>query len=140
LAPRPGEPRKSKIFEEVRNSYLQELPTRYLQARNYSSLLQEERSETQRPQTEVIKTRMLSGMRLTTSKASPCLWTSARRCYSASTGIARVGVVGLGLMGHGIAQIAAEKGYEVTAVEIEERFLTSGLARVEDSVKKCVHA
>ena len=48
-----------------------------------------------------------------------------------------MGVVGLGLMGHGIAQTAAEKGYHVTAVEIEDQFLASGLARVEDSVKKC---
>ena len=36
---------------------------------------------------------------------------ASRRLFSASTdhGITKVGVVGLGLMGHGIAQTAAEK-------------------------------
>merc|ERR1712216_173913 len=48
----------------------------------------------------------------------------------------RVGVVGLGLMGHGIAQVAAEKGFDVVAVESQERFLDSGMARIEASVKK----
>jgi len=81
-----------------------------------------------------------SAMRSTMSKAIP--WVSKRkvafptRQYSASVEVTRVGVVGLGLMGHGIAQICAEKGYQVTAVEIEDQFLASGLARVEDSVKK----
>jgi 3-hydroxyacyl-CoA dehydrogenase len=48
----------------------------------------------------------------------------------------RVGVVGLGLMGHGIAQAAAEKGFQVTAVELEPRFLDSGMKRIADSVHK----
>ena len=47
-----------------------------------------------------------------------------------------MGVVGLGLMGHGIAQTAAEKGFEVVAVESETRFLDAGMARIESSVKK----
>ena len=50
--------------------------------------------------------------------------------------IKKVGVVGLGLMGHGIAQTAAEKGFEVVAIESESRFLDSGMARIEASVKK----
>ena len=41
-----------------------------------------------------------------------------RSCSSlAPLGIQRVGVIGLGLMGHGIVQVAAEKGFEVVAVE-----------------------
>ena len=47
-----------------------------------------------------------------------------------------VGVIGLGLMGHGIAQTAAEKGYNVVAIELEDKFLAGGLARVDDSVRK----
>jgi len=47
-----------------------------------------------------------------------------------------VGVVGLGLMGHGIAQTAAEKGFQVVAVEQEQRFLDGGMARIKGSVEK----
>src|SRR4029453_4213118 len=34
--------------------------------------------------------------------------------------IKRVGVVGCGLMGHGIAQIAAQAGYDVTVREVDQ--------------------
>ena len=62
---------------------------------------------------------------------------AARRLFSSTPhGVTTVGVVGLGLMGHGIAQTAAEKGYSVVAVELEERFLAGGLKRVDDSVTK----
>jgi 3-hydroxyacyl-CoA dehydrogenase len=58
------------------------------------------------------------------------------RSFSTASGVSTVGVIGLGLMGHGIAQAAAEKGYKVVAVELEERFLQGGLKRIGDSVKK----
>lgn len=61
---------------------------------------------------------------------------SVRGLCSPSHGVTTVGVVGLGLMGHGIAQTAAEKGFTVVAVELEDKFLAGGLKRVEDSVKK----
>ena len=61
----------------------------------------------------------------------------ATRAFStAPHGITTVGVVGLGLMGHGIAQTAAEKGFNVVAVEAEQKFLDGGMARIEGSVKK----
>jgi 3-hydroxyacyl-CoA dehydrogenase len=50
--------------------------------------------------------------------------------------IRKVGVVGCGLMGHGIVQIAAQGGCEVTALETEQRFLDSGLARIDKSLAK----
>jgi 3-hydroxyacyl-CoA dehydrogenase len=56
------------------------------------------------------------------------------RCFSTSG--KTVGVVGLGLMGHGIAQVSAEKGYNVVAVELEDRFLEGGMKRISDSVSK----
>jgi hypothetical protein len=59
-----------------------------------------------------------------------------QRLFSTAPEIKRVGVVGLGLMGHGIAQTAAEKGFEVVAIESEARFLDAGMARIESSVKK----
>lgn len=48
----------------------------------------------------------------------------------------RVGVIGLGLMGHGIAQATAEKGFDVVAVELETKFLDAGMMRIEHSVRK----
>jgi 3-hydroxyacyl-CoA dehydrogenase len=50
--------------------------------------------------------------------------------------IKQVGVVGCGLMGHGIVQIAAQGGAQVVAVETEQAFLDKGLERIEKSVQK----
>ncbi len=50
--------------------------------------------------------------------------------------IKKVGVIGCGLMGHGIVQIAAQGGCEVIAVETQQEFLDKGLARIDKSVKK----
>eukprot|EP00316_Scyphosphaera_apsteinii_P024048 CAMPEP_0119341908 /NCGR_PEP_ID=MMETSP1333-20130426/103589_1 /TAXON_ID=418940 /ORGANISM="Scyphosphaera apsteinii, Strain RCC1455" /LENGTH=322 /DNA_ID=CAMNT_0007354005 /DNA_START=24 /DNA_END=992 /DNA_ORIENTATION=+ len=58
------------------------------------------------------------------------------RCMSTFSPVKKVGVVGLGLMGHGIAQTAAEKGYDVVAIETEQRFLDAGMARIEKSIEK----
>jgi len=50
--------------------------------------------------------------------------------------IKKVGVVGCGLMGHGIVQVAAQGGCEVVALETEQAFLDKGLARIQKSVNK----
>lgn len=50
--------------------------------------------------------------------------------------IKRVGVLGCGLMGSGIAQVAATAGYEVTVLEQEQRFLDKGFAGIEKSLAK----
>ena len=50
--------------------------------------------------------------------------------------IKKVGVVGCGLMGHGIVQVAAQGGFDVVAVEAEQRFLDGGLARIDKSLAK----
>ncbi|MDP6409002.1 MAG: 3-hydroxyacyl-CoA dehydrogenase NAD-binding domain-containing protein [Planctomycetota bacterium] len=50
--------------------------------------------------------------------------------------IQKVGVVGCGLMGHGIAQVAAQGGCEVVVVETERGFLDKGMARITKSVNK----
>jgi 3-hydroxybutyryl-CoA dehydrogenase len=42
-----------------------------------------------------------------------------------------VGVVGCGLMGHGIAQVAAQAGYQVVVREIDQDVLDRGLDRIE---------
>ena len=52
--------------------------------------------------------------------------------------IKKVGVLGAGLMGAGIAQIAASSGYDVTVVEVSEDVLKKGLGGVEKSLAKFV--
>ena len=50
--------------------------------------------------------------------------------------IQKVGVVGCGLMGHGIAQVAAQAGLDVTVLEAEQAFLDKGIGRIEKSLSK----
>ena len=45
--------------------------------------------------------------------------------------IAKVGVVGCGLMGHGIAQICAQAGWDVVVVEADQGALDKGLGKIE---------
>jgi 3-hydroxybutyryl-CoA dehydrogenase len=45
--------------------------------------------------------------------------------------IEKVGVLGCGLMGHGIAQIAAQAGYQVVVREIDQDALDNGLGKIE---------
>ncbi|MBV9072945.1 MAG: 3-hydroxybutyryl-CoA dehydrogenase [Acidobacteria bacterium] len=50
--------------------------------------------------------------------------------------IRKVGVLGCGLMGSGIAQVAAQAGYEVTVLEAEQKALDKGFAGIEASLAK----
>ncbi|MBV8082661.1 MAG: 3-hydroxybutyryl-CoA dehydrogenase [Candidatus Eremiobacteraeota bacterium] len=52
--------------------------------------------------------------------------------------IKNVGVCGLGLMGSGIAQVAATSGYGVVAVEAVQAALDKGLAGIKKSLEKFV--
>jgi 3-hydroxybutyryl-CoA dehydrogenase len=52
--------------------------------------------------------------------------------------IRKVGVVGCGLMGSGIAQVCAEAGYDVTVREVSDELLKKGLGRIESFLKKGV--
>ncbi len=47
--------------------------------------------------------------------------------------IRKVGVIGAGLMGSGIAQTCAQSGYETIVCEINQQFLDKGLARIHDA-------
>lgn len=62
------------------------------------------------------------------------------RFFSSATSFEKVGVVGLGLMGHGIAQVAAASGIHasVIAYEAEHQFLDKGRDRIEKSISKLV--
>src|SRR5215472_13856633 len=50
--------------------------------------------------------------------------------------IKKVGVLGCGLMGSGIAQVAAMAGFDVTVLEVEKKFLDKGFAGIEKSLAK----
>ncbi|MBE9505203.1 MAG: 3-hydroxybutyryl-CoA dehydrogenase [Chloroflexi bacterium] len=52
--------------------------------------------------------------------------------------IKKLGVVGCGLMGSGIAEISAKAGYDVVVVEVAEEYLKKGLSRMEASTQKAV--
>lgn len=52
--------------------------------------------------------------------------------------IQRVGVVGCGLMGSGIAEICARAGLDVVVVEVGEEALAAGRRRIESSLGKAV--
>jgi 3-hydroxybutyryl-CoA dehydrogenase len=54
------------------------------------------------------------------------------------SGIERVGVVGCGLMGSGIAEVAARAGLDVVVTEVSADALKAGQARVEKSLARAV--
>ncbi len=45
--------------------------------------------------------------------------------------IKKIGVIGAGLMGSGIAQVAAQSGFEVTMMDIEQKFVDKGIGTIE---------
>ncbi len=50
--------------------------------------------------------------------------------------IKKVGVLGCGLMGSGIAQVSAAAGFPVTVLEVEQRFIDKGFAGIQKSLGK----
>ena len=52
--------------------------------------------------------------------------------------VAKVGVLGAGLMGHGIAQICAQAGWEVTVREVDQDRLDAGIAKIEKQLARAV--
>jgi 3-hydroxybutyryl-CoA dehydrogenase len=53
-----------------------------------------------------------------------------------STGIGRVGVLGIGLMGNGIAQVAASKNFDVLVVDVTPAVLAAGMERIGASLRR----
>jgi 3-hydroxybutyryl-CoA dehydrogenase len=52
--------------------------------------------------------------------------------------IKKVGVLGAGLMGHGIAQVTAAAGYDVVLREVDDATLQKGIGRIEKQLAKAV--
>lgn len=54
------------------------------------------------------------------------------------SGIKRVGVVGIGLMGSGIAQVAATQGFDTVVVDVSSEIVERGMKRIRDSLERIV--
>ena len=52
--------------------------------------------------------------------------------------IKRIGVLGAGTMGNGIAQVAAQSGYEVVMRDIEQRFIDGGMESIQKNLSRGV--
>jgi 3-hydroxybutyryl-CoA dehydrogenase len=52
--------------------------------------------------------------------------------------IKQVGVLGAGLMGHGIAQVAAQAGYDVVLREVDDATLQKGISKIEKQLARAV--
>jgi 3-hydroxybutyryl-CoA dehydrogenase len=52
--------------------------------------------------------------------------------------IQKVGVVGCGLMGHGITQVAAQAGYAVVVREVDDATLSKGIGKIEKQLARAV--
>jgi 3-hydroxybutyryl-CoA dehydrogenase len=50
--------------------------------------------------------------------------------------IKKVGVLGCGLMGSGIAQVSASAGFDVTVLEVEQKFIEKGFSAIRKSLEK----
>ena len=52
--------------------------------------------------------------------------------------IRKVGVLGCGLMGSGIAEIAAKAGFETVVREVSDGLLEKGMGRIRSSLARAV--
>ncbi|HEV2129335.1 MAG TPA: 3-hydroxybutyryl-CoA dehydrogenase [Thermomicrobiales bacterium] len=50
----------------------------------------------------------------------------------------RIGIIGAGTMGAGIAQVAAASGFEVALIDTKDEFVASGLQRIESGLQRLV--
>ena len=52
--------------------------------------------------------------------------------------IGKVGVLGCGLMGHGIVQVSAQAGYDVVVREVDQERLDKGLGKIEKQLSRAI--
>jgi 3-hydroxybutyryl-CoA dehydrogenase len=53
-----------------------------------------------------------------------------------ASGIKKIGVIGIGLMGSGIAQVSATYGFDTVVTDTSDEVVKRGMARIEDSLSK----
>ena len=56
------------------------------------------------------------------------------------SGIEKIGVVGIGVMGNGIAQVAAQSGFDTTVMDVSDEVLKRGMGIIEKSLDRLVKA
>lgn len=52
--------------------------------------------------------------------------------------MSKIGIIGFGTMGSGIAQVCVEAGYDVVAIEAEKSFFTRGLKQIEKNWNRAI--
>lgn len=52
--------------------------------------------------------------------------------------VKKIGVIGAGQMGHGIAQVAAQAGFEVILRDIKDEFVKKGIGRIDKFLSKSI--
>jgi len=52
--------------------------------------------------------------------------------------IKKIGVIGAGTMGHGIALVCAKNGYDVVMRDIEQKFVDNGMAKINKFLGRSV--
>ena len=57
-----------------------------------------------------------------------------------NSGIRKVGVIGIGLMGSGIAQVAAAKGFATVVVDVTPEIVGQGMERIRNSLQRLVES
>jgi 3-hydroxybutyryl-CoA dehydrogenase len=55
-----------------------------------------------------------------------------------ASGIEKIGVIGIGLMGSGIAQVSAAYGFDTVVADMSDEVVKRGMSRIEDSLAKLV--
>ena len=56
------------------------------------------------------------------------------------SGLAKIGVIGIGTMGNGIAQVAAQSGFETVVMDVDATVLEKGLDSISRSLDRLVKA
>ncbi len=59
---------------------------------------------------------------------------------SGSSGIRKVGVIGIGLMGSGIAQVAASSGFDTLVIDVTAAIIDRGMERIRGSLRRLVES
>src|SRR5436305_3725943 len=79
-----------------------------------------------------------SGRFMTMWRTAPRSSISTNPITSKRMDIEKVGVAGGGLMGHGIAQVAAQAGYQVVLKEVDQGRLDKAIANIEKQLGRAV--
>jgi 3-hydroxybutyryl-CoA dehydrogenase len=57
-----------------------------------------------------------------------------------ASGIRKVGVIGIGLMGSGIVQVAAAKNFDTVVIDVSPEIIGKGTERIRDSLRRLVES